>query len=88
VVSDDGYRALEQLEQQLKENDQPELMMDVAASQIDLDLPGECGEVNQCKIRVYLDEETRAGLFHFVGHASRDDSLVYTEPTMVRLIAL
>ena len=88
VVRDGGYRALERLEERLRESEQDELMLDIGASDIELELPDECGDMSDCKLRVYLDGETRAGLFHVVGRTSRDSSLVYTEPAMVRLIAL
>lgn len=88
MVGNGGYRELERLEERLRESEQDELMLDIDASDIELELPDDCGDMSDCKVRVYLDGETRAGLFHVVGRSSRDSSLVYTEPAMVRLIAL
>jgi hypothetical protein len=88
VVRDASYRALARLEEALKGREQNEMMIDIDANKLQLDTPDECSDLSDCKIRLYIDEESRAGLFHVVGRQARDNSLIYTEPAMVRLIAL
>ena len=88
VVGDAGYRALGELEERLKRLDQTELLMDMESGSFQVNAPDGCEDLRDCKVRLFLDDETDSGLFHIVGRLARDNSLVYTEPTVVRLLAL
>ncbi len=87
-IGEDGYLALSRLEQELLQTDQDELLMDTDEKTVQLDAPVGQGELHDSKVRVFLDEETRAGVFHLVARHSRDNSMIFTEPTMLRLIAI
>jgi hypothetical protein len=63
-------------------------MLDLDRDAFALDTPEACGELGECKVRLYLDDASGAGHFHVVGREARDNSLIYTEPAMVRLVAL
>lgn len=88
VVGDAGYRTLEQLEERLKTMDESELMMDIESDSFQVSAPDGCDDLYDCKVRLFMDHESDSGLFHIVGRLARDNSLVYTEPAVVRLVAL
>lgn len=86
TVSADSYRKLEALEQQLRESDQQELFADIHDTAIDVETPDAVDQLRQCKVRLYLDGEQQAAHFHLVGHRADDNSLIYTNPVLVRTV--
>jgi hypothetical protein len=88
TIDEAGYLALSRLEQELLESGQREVLMDTDERTIQIVPPVNQSELRDSKIRVFLDEETRAGVFHVVARHARDNCMIYTQPTMVRLVAI
>lgn len=76
------HRRLEQAEEQLQKNHEPEIMVDVDMATMNLILPEGYGPLSDCRLRVYLSEDKR-GQFHLVGHRASDGSLIYTNAVLI-----
>ncbi|KAA1191902.1 hypothetical protein F0M18_10265 [Pseudohalioglobus sediminis] len=87
-VDEDTYKMLEKLENRLKDEGSRELFHEVHPRELELDMPDKCGEISDCKLRLYLDAESGAGHFHVVAEEQHNGNLIYTEPTMIRMVAL
>ncbi len=87
-LDEGAYRQLFELEEKLKERATRELLVDAEECAIDVNAPQEIGDLKEPQVRVFLDKEGEAGHFHLVATRASDDALVYTEPTMIRLMAV
>ena len=81
-VSQECHLLLEQAEEELKQTHQPEKILDIDMSTLDLTTSSDCGPLSDCQFRVYLDPDER-GHFHLVGHRASDHGLVYSNAVMV-----
>ena len=86
-IDEKAYRSLETIEKQLQEGEEREAYVAVDPDALDLQLPKNCGQLSDFKIRVYLREEDDSGLFHLVGRRKSGDGLVYTNAVMLRTVA-
>ena len=75
------HRRMEQAEERLQKSQEPEVMVDVDMSTLDLTLPQGYGPLSDCQMRVYLHLDR--GQFHLVGHQSSDGSLIYTNAVLI-----
>ncbi|MGE7957144.1 hypothetical protein ACQKQA_11200 [Pseudomonas sp. NPDC089530] len=82
-VSNADHLRLEQAEERLQQTQEPEMMIDVDMSTMELITPEECGPLSDCQLRVYLSKSDQRGQFHLVGHRQSDGSLVYTNAVMI-----
>ncbi|WPC06471.1 hypothetical protein ACSX1C_08965 [Pseudomonas sp. MBLB4123] len=82
-VNEPDHVRLEQAEERLQQTHEPEAMLDVDMSTMELVTPEECGPLSDCKLRVYLSAGDERGQFHLVGHRASDGSLVYTNAVMI-----
>ncbi|MGH8435927.1 MAG: hypothetical protein ACRERX_15950 [Pseudomonas sp.] len=82
-VNGDDHLRLEQAEERLQKTHEPEVMIDVDMSTMELITPEECGPLSDCKYRVYLSANDHRGQFHLVGHRASDGSLIYTNAVMI-----
>ena len=82
-VSEEDHKYLEDLEQDLASHPDDDLMVDLDTKRIELQTPPECGELSDCKLRVYVHKDDHRGHFHLVGHRASDGSLVYSDAVMV-----
>ena len=80
-VDEPLHLRLEQAEETLQKTHEPETMVDVDMSTLDLTLPKECAPLSDCQMRVYLHHDR--GQFHLVGHRASDGSLVYTNAVLI-----
>ena len=87
-VSAGGFRALESLEEKLRASEQQELYADADEASITLELPEAIDSLTDCQVRVFLGGEEQAAHFHLVGREANEGSLVYTNPVMVRMVAV
>lgn len=88
TIDETGYLSLERLEQKLLDSGQAELLVDTDEKTLQLHAPVDQEDLRDTRIRLFLDNDTRAGLFHLVAQHARDESIIYTEPTLVRLVAV
>jgi hypothetical protein len=72
---------LEQAEERLQKTQEPEAMVDVDMSSMDLIIPEGYGPLSDCQMRVYLHNER--GQFHLVGHRASDGSLIYSNAVLI-----
>ncbi|SEE94353.1 MULTISPECIES: hypothetical protein [Pseudomonas] len=72
---------LEQAEERLQKTHEPEAMVDVDMSTLDLELPEGYAPLSDCQMRVYLHSER--GQFHLVGHRASDSSLIYSNAVLI-----
>ena len=82
-VNESDHLRLEEAEERLQETHEPEAMVDVDMSTMDLITPDECGPLSDCQLRVYLSADDERGQFHLVGHRASDGSLIYTNAVMI-----
>ena len=87
VVDETAYRALEKLERQLTASEHPVLLVAAESEPLDLEAPDAFSDLRNTRIRLFLDD-TDAGHFHFTARRAQDNSLIYTEPAMIRLVAM
>jgi hypothetical protein len=85
-VSGRCHEALEAAGDELRRTGDAEAFIDVSPDELALEMPPECGPLVDCRFRVYLSEDDDRVQFHLVGHSTRDNSLVYTTPTLVVLL--
>ncbi|MBU6959580.1 hypothetical protein KRR23_17805 [Pseudomonas sp. CVAP len=72
---------LEEAEEHLQQTHEPEAMVDVNMSSMDLIIPEGYGPLSDCQMRVYLQHSR--GQFHLVGHRASDGSLIYTNAVLI-----
>lgn len=80
------YRRLEEAEAQLQREQQRETMISIDPAELNLELPSQVPELEDCQLRVYIHDEDARGHFHLVGHRRGDHSLFYTNAVMVDYI--
>ena len=85
-LNEAAYRDLLKLEEQLVDSESRELM--VGANTVDIDAPAKIGSLAEPQMRLFLDPSKDAAHFHLVAKRSTDGALVYTEPTMIRMLAV
>lgn len=85
-VSEQDHLRLEEAEEKLADADTQEMMLDVDMSDMELEMPKDCGPLSDCQLRVYINPNDHRGHFHLVGHLAKDNSLVYTNAMMVDLL--
>ncbi len=88
TVDEEGFRQLEKLEESLKSSGSEELLAPVHEAAIQAEVPADLGEIRDQKVRIFLGEDGETGQFHLVAKRVDDEALVYTEPTIIRLIAV
>ncbi len=82
-VSEDCHLLLEQVADDLMRNREREALLDVDIRELELDMPRECGPLEDCQLRVYISPWDERSHFHLVGHRAADHSLVYSNAVMV-----
>ena len=87
-VEEKAFLELAEMEQTLQDSASRELTVPAAEGAIDIDAPRALGALQDPMVRVFLDRESQAGHFHLVAKRAQDQALVYTEPTMIRLVAM
>lgn len=81
-INDDYHLTLEQEAARLEKEGIREKLIPIETGELEMTLPSELGEISDCSLRLYLDEEHR-GHFHLVAHRASDDALIYTNAVMV-----
>jgi len=85
-LEEPAYRDLLKVEERLLDSGQEELL--VEAQRVDIETPSGLGPLDAPRMRVFLDPSKEAAHFHLVAKRSTDGALVYTEPTMIRMVAV
>ena len=88
AVNEDAYMELLKHEEALKRSPSRELQIPISEASIDVDAPDHLGWLKDQKLRIFLDNESHDAHFHLVAKRARDEALVYTEPAMIKLIAI
>lgn len=73
---------LEQAQERLQRTHEPDVMVDVNLSTLELRLPPGYGPLADCRMRVYLYSTLR-GHFHLIGHRANDGSLIYSNAVLI-----
>lgn len=82
-VNEQNHLKLEEAEERLQNSDLTETFVDIDSASLELETPTECGELSDCRFRVYLDSTFHRGQFHLVGHRASDGSHIYTNAVMI-----
>ncbi|MRI34031.1 hypothetical protein EOPP23_13625 [Endozoicomonas sp. OPT23] len=82
-VDEDCRLLLEKAEEELQESTQSETFVPIDMTTMELATSNDCGELKDCKIRVYLRNNDQRGQFHLVANRVSDDCLVYTNAVMI-----
>jgi hypothetical protein len=85
-ISGQCRHALEKATEELERTGESERLIPVELDDLALEMLPECGSLSDCQLRVYLGEEDGRAQFHLVGHSARDNSLVYSNPSLVALL--
>ncbi len=88
LIEESVYHMLEEMEDELVESNQREMFKDIEPESIHLQMPDNFGELSDCQVRMYMPRGVDSGQFHLVGHRASDNSLVYTDAVMVRMVAV
>ena len=88
-IDDDTFQQIASTEQSLRQRaSSHEAFIDAEAGKVQIKPPPGIGGLVDCKLRVYLNEEDRNGRFHLIARREADNSMVYTRPVMINMIAL
>ena len=79
-------RLLEELEKELMQSDEDTLLREVSPEAIHLETPAACGELKDCQLRLVHENDLEASHVHVVARQASDNSLVYTDTVMVRML--
>ena len=77
---------LEELEKELMQSDEDTLLRDVSPETIHLETPAACGDLKECQLRLVHENDLEASHVHVVARQASDNSLVYTDTVMVRML--
>lgn len=88
VIEEPVYKMLEAMEQSLTQSNDREVFKSIDPADLHLAMPCACEGIESCKVRMYLDREDSAGVFHIVGEGVADHSLIYTDAVKVRMITV
>lgn len=86
-ISGDDKINMERAQEHLRNSADKEVLVEVNYATLKLIPPPSCGELIDCKLRVYLREEDQRGQFHLVGKRERDGALIYTNSMMIDMLA-
>jgi hypothetical protein len=81
-VGEQAHLKLERLEESLQEKGQHETYVD-SMYDISVDSTEDITDVDEWKVRLFLSRDDQRGMFHLVGHRSKDGSIVYSNSVMV-----
>ena len=87
VIDETAYRALEKLEKRLTVSEESELLVAAKDEPLAIKAPEAFDDLRNTRIRLFLDDSDAAH-FHFTARRAEDNSLIYTEPAMIRLVAM
>lgn len=82
-VTSDSHERMEAAEEALLASGDKELFVDVDPDTLKLETSPECGQLEDCQFRVYINSSDHRGHFHLVGHRAVDHALVYSGAVMV-----
>ncbi len=82
-VHEKYHLLMEQAEQDMAESHAPETFIDVDINTMELEAPQECGDLTNCRFRVYLNPIDHRGHFHLVAESTLDHSMIYSNAVMV-----
>ncbi|MFG0544548.1 hypothetical protein ACF8FG_04995 [Pseudomonas sp. YQ_6] len=81
-LNGNDHLLLEQAQERLQRTHEPDVMVDVNLSTLELRLLPGYGPLSDCRMRVYLDSTLR-GHFHLIGHRANDGSLIYSNAVLI-----
>jgi hypothetical protein len=87
-VDEDAYMELVEHQETLKVASSRETLVPIDDSTIDVNAPDHLGGLKDQQVRIFLDDEGQEAHFHLVAKRASDEALVYTEPAMIKLIAI
>jgi hypothetical protein len=87
TVDEAAYRTLEKLEERLTASEKDEMTVATDEGSPALETPEALNDLRDTRIRLFLDDNNAAH-FHVTARLQQDNSLIYTEPTMIRLVAM
>ncbi len=88
AVDEDAYLELVEHEEALKNSSAREVHVPIDEASVDVNAPVRVGCLKDQKLRIFLDNEGKDAHVHLVAKRASDEALVYTEPAMIKLIAI
>ena len=82
-VDEAYHREMAEAEEALQGGSGGDHWIDVDAKTLELQTPESCGELADCRFRVYLGREDGRGNFHLVARRVNDQALVYSNAVMI-----
>lgn len=82
-VHEQYHLLMEQAEHEMVQSHEPERFIDIDMDSLELETSKECGNLINCRFRVYLNPEDHRGHFHLVAESAQDHSLIYSNAVMV-----
>lgn len=82
-ISNECHLQLEQAEETLQRTGEEEIFVEVDSATLRLETSADCGDLTDCRLRVYLGPLDQRGQFHLVAQRASDHSLVYSNAVMV-----
>ena len=82
-IPSDAHDRMEAAEEELLASGAKEAFVDVDPDSLGLEMSPDCGPLEDCQFRVYINSSDHRGHFHLVGHRAVDHALVYSQAVMV-----
>ncbi len=85
-VSEAAHLEMENAEEKLRESDTTEVFVTPDMAGLELETSADCGELTDCKFRVYLNADDQTSNFHLVAKRVSDGALIYSDAVLVEFI--
>lgn len=85
-VSEEAHLAMEDAEEKLQDSGTTEVFVTPDMEGLELQTSADCGELTDCKFRVYLNADDQTSNFHLVAKRVSDGALIYSDAVLVEFI--
>ncbi len=85
-VSEEAHLEMENAEQKMQESGASEVFITPEMEGLELATSADCGELTDCKFRVYLNGDDHTSNFHLVAKRVSDGALIYSDAVLVEFV--
>lgn len=85
-VSEEAHLEMEKAEKRMQESGEREAFVAADMNTLELATSDDCGELTDCKFRVYLSGDDHTANFHLVAKRVSDGALIYSDAVLVEFV--
>ncbi len=85
-VSEEAHLEMENAEKKLQDSGATEAFVTADMAGLELATSADCGELTDCKFRVYLNADDQTSNFHLVAKRVSDGALIYSDAVLVEFV--